>query len=160
MSDLVVAVGKAEFSQESSAIIPEARPLIAANHEEVGHSLGYPLDLNSSVYHDLECAGALRIYTVRVDGRLVGYATFVLSKTPHCAGEIHASQDAVYLHRDERRGPLGTSFLRYCDERLRDEGVKAVQHSMPADRDCGAILRRLGYRKAQHVYLRRFDQWD
>jgi hypothetical protein len=108
---------------------PELMPLLEAHWSEVAYH-GYPLRVNRAAYEALEDAGSLRVYTMRVNGELVGYAVYV--KHPSIRHEfVQAHQDGIYV-KPEYRG--GAGLAAWATARLRDEGIKWVQWGSPFER--------------------------
>lgn len=109
---------------------PELLPLLEANWTEVAYH-DYPLHVNQDAYEALENADALRVYTMRVRGELVGYAVYILG--PSIRHEFkHAQQDVIYL-APAHRG-VAQKLFAWANARLRDEGVKMVQWGTPLER--------------------------
>jgi len=131
--------------------------LIWRNISEIGKSLGYPIELDLDKYELLEQHGALRVYTARAkDGDLIGYGVYFLSPPLKAKGELHAYQDAIFIHPEWRKSWLGLQFIRYCDQQLESAGVHAIHQSVPHDKNFGPALKRLGYQQTQTTWIRRF----
>jgi hypothetical protein len=134
----------------------ELMPLLAAHWYEIAHYPDIPLDVDVNAYEMAEHAGMLRLYTVRDDGRLMGYAVFFVRPNMHYQGSIQASQDVLYLD-PAIRGGTGYRFIRWCDEQLRAHGVQAVYQHVKAKHNFGPILERQGYELVDLIYAKRLD---
>lgn len=136
----------------------EALPLLDKHWREIAHYPDIPLHPDIERYRKLEQNGALRIYTARDDGRLIGYAVFVVSPNAHYSTSIQAVQDVVYIDRERRRGSVGLRLLRLSEMMLRAEGVQVVYHHVKAAHPAlGTILARNGYEVVDLIYAKRLD---
>lgn len=133
----------------------EAFPLLLAHWAEVAHFKDIPLKPDWTLYAEVEAKGALRTYTIRESGKLVGYAVFFVRTNAHYADSVQAVQDIVYLDPDMRAPTTGIRFLAWCDEQLQAEGIEAVYHHVKRSRDFGPILRYLGYENIETVWVKR-----
>jgi len=106
----------------------EAWPMLEAHFLEA--SEGQRLDPDWSTYEALELAGALRIYTIRSAGDLLGYAVFVVSRMLHDRTRVQAVQDVVYV-APAVRGIMGGRFLRWCEAQCAAERVSVLVRFMP-----------------------------
>lgn len=99
--------------------------------------------------------GMLNVYIARDEGQLIGYALFIVKPGAHTLDVKHAYQDSIFIKKD-RRG-FGTEFIKWCDDQLKEEGVKVVFHYVKVDHDWSKILNRLGYVKTDTLYAKRLD---
>jgi hypothetical protein len=134
----------------------EAMPLLREHWKEVAHYPDIPLDVDTESYERLDEAGAIRCYTARDDGTLVGYALYFVRPNLHYAGSIQAVQDVLYLH-PAVRGGTGYRFIRWCDEQLTKQAVQCVYHHVKVIHDFGRLLERQGYEKIDIIYGKRLD---
>lgn len=137
---------------------PELKPLLELHWREIAHYLDIPLDVDEAFYRGVDAAGALRIFTVRAGGALVGYAVFFVKHNPHYQGSLQAVQDVLFLHPAFRNGSVGARLIRHADEQLRDEGVQAVYHHVKRAHNFGPLLERMGYELVDLIYARRLDR--
>lgn len=150
MVDAVVQV--LAFARENIAgVVAEIRPLAVAHHREVGEYPDIPIELDLGRYQAAESIGALRIFTARREGKLIGYAVFFVQANAHHRQSLQAALDGIFL---AERGE-GFRFIRWCDDELVSEGVEVVLHAVKASNDYGRMLERIGYTIMDHVYSRR-----
>ena len=102
----------------NSKLFDELVPLIAGHHLEISRFKDLELRPDWESYSKLSDAGVLRTYTARDNGKLVGYAIFVVQKHPHFSGSTQASEDLLYLEPSMRLGRIGLDFLKWCDQEL------------------------------------------
>ena len=145
----------ATFALESiGAIWDEALPLVRDNHRETGALSAEYFAPALARYQALEKAGALRVYTARAEGKLVGYATFILVLSHlHYPTLSFEFQDALYV-RPDSRGILAIRFIRWQDQDLKATGVGASYRHNGCRKDYGRVLERLGYRPEEQRYVR------
>ena len=150
---------QAVFSRESFALSwADARPLLHKHWIEIAYYQDIPLDPDVERYQALDDSGKLRIYTARVDNRLVGYAVFFVSLHPHYKTSLQASEDVLYLDPDYRRWHLGSSLIDYAERELAGEGVAAIyQHVKAKHPALGAILTSKGYELIDLIYGKRIS---
>ncbi len=136
----------------------EAIPLLRRHWQEIAHYPDIPLDPDVAKYHALDDADALRVFTARLDGKLVGYAVFFVNRNLHYRSSVQAVQDVIYVDPDHRRSTIGLKLLRYCEDALRMEGVQAIYHHVKAAHPAlGKIVERMGYEIVDVIYARRLD---
>lgn len=146
---------KVEFGSEKvRAVWPEIYPIFEKHWEEIAHHKDIPLDPNIEIYHKLDDSGAIRVYTAREDGELVGYCVFFIHPNLHYKNSLHANQDVLYIKK-EKRGRFGMKFISWCDEQLRKEGVQVISQHVKKAHDFGPLLKRLDYELVDLIYARR-----
>jgi hypothetical protein len=153
----ITQIGPYTYGTEPiSRVIDDAVTLAQEHFAEVRESVPYArLDLDRQRYEAFEGQKALRTFTARCGGALVGYATFILSAPMHAASELHAHQDALFLSKAHRRGCTGMDLIDFCDSMLAAEGVSVVHHTVTEANDFSVLLKRRGYALSHSVYSRR-----
>lgn len=152
-------VGTLTFQRETlRECQEEIQPLLVAHWREIAAYQDIPLDPEWGMYAQIEQTGALRIYTVRDDGRLVGYAVFFVRANPHYKGSVQAQQDILYLDPPLRKQRIGAAFIEWCDAELRKAGAQVVYQHVKLAFDFGPMLERLGYEALEKIYARRLDR--
>jgi hypothetical protein len=148
------------FARETcDQVHAEIQALTEAHYAEVAHHPEIPPGMDEAKYRQAEKLGILRIYTVRVLGKLVGYEVFTVGHSWHYKTSFQARMDTVFIHPDYRLGATGYRFLKWCMSQLELEGVEiSYQHDkiLPGGRlDLGPLFRRMGYEEIYRVYWRR-----
>lgn len=145
------------FAQEklTAALLEELEPLALQHFKECDPFPELEPDMNPEIYFAADETGKLRIYTARADGKIVGYAVFVVYPHTHYKDSIQATPDLLYLEPSMRQGFNGIKFLRWMDEQLAAEGVQAVYQMSTMRKDIGAVLSRVGYEPIQVLWARR-----
>jgi GNAT superfamily N-acetyltransferase len=145
-----------EFAKESIEAAREVCELAGEHFYEVAAFDDEVCRPDMAAYAACEASGALRVYTARDKGRLVGYAIYNVTREHHFGDSIRATQDAIYLMPEYRKGSAGYRFVKWCDEQLRADGVDTVYQYEPMTRRIGSIFQRLGYEAIQVLWARRF----
>jgi hypothetical protein len=146
------------FARESmGSVWHEIQPLLREHWEEVAFYPDIPLAPDEERYRQMDAAGILRVYTVRREGVLHGYAVFFVLPSLHYSTQRQATCDVVYLV-PEVRGGAGYRFIAWCDEQLRGEGVDLVSHHVKVKLDWSPLLERLGYEWMDKILVRRFPK--
>lgn len=141
-------------------VIDQIPALLEQHWREIAHFPDIPLDVDWGGYRAAENAGALRIFTARRDGTLVGYAVHFVRLAPHYRQSLQAVQDVLFVAPEERGGGVGRMLVEHADSALQGEGVVAVfQHVKAAHaRALAPLLQGLGYELVDRVYAKRLDE--
>lgn len=127
--------------------IEEAKPTLMLHWRELAlYQDAIPLEPDYDAYSRFCAAGAMKVFTARKDGVLVGYANFIIA--PHHLHYRHrwANNDIIYVHPDHRNGRVGVGLIRYVEKALREEGpivinIETKEHSP----DLASLLTLMGY---------------
>ena len=146
-----------KFGKEAlnPAFFDEIKPLISEHWEEIAHFKDIPLDPDFDLYQKIQDSGNIRVFTVREEDKLVGYALFFTKVNLHYKSSNQAVQDILFIHPDHRG--CGAKFIIWCDEQLKAEGVQAVYQHMKAKHNFGEMLERIGYELQDLIYVRRLN---
>lgn len=150
------------FAREllTGALWDEALPLVVDHWKEVAHYRDIPLNPRRDLYERMQANGALRTFTARIDGHLVGYAVLILDFALHYAGCKTAVQDVVFVSPSVRKTGVGIRFLRYLERECRTEGCQVLYHHAKhrPELALGAVLERMGYEAVDVIYAKRLDR--
>lgn len=122
------------FKREGySDVVEEIKPLIEEHWAEIAlYKEFVPLDVNYAIYEALQKAGILRIYTVRNDGFLIGYAIYFVQPHPHYQTTKIATADIYWLHPSHRNAGTGIGLFSFAESQLMAEispGQVMVMHT-------------------------------
>lgn len=151
--DCVSAAAECQAMTEFAAeIMPveEMKPMAVAHYEEVGH-WDLPVDVDWDFYRN---SPAVRTFTVREQGKLVGYAVFLVAPDKHLGNRPMAIADAVYVDPQWRGRTTAYRFVRWCEEQLKPE-VFAVYHGTKMAAQWSNLLEAQGYSIVDCVYGKR-----
>lgn len=144
----------------------EMGALLLRHWREIGiNRENAPLDPDWDRYFGFERIGAFKIATVRDDGRLVGYATWLVLPHIHYSKTLWAHNDVMWMDPAYRFGMTGVRFLRFCLSGLRAAGVKMVHATamdhFESDRGgLGKVFQFLGFQRIQSVYAMSLEASD
>lgn len=147
------------FSREPATqeLCDELKPLLEKHYTEIAHYLDIPLDPAFEQYIAMENVGALRVFTARLEGKLIGYSIFFVRPNLHYRSSLQAAQDILFIDPDHRKGSFGGRLIAFCDEELKREGVQVVYHHVKKAHNFGPLLERMGYQLVDLIYGRRLD---
>lgn len=116
--------------ERAHELLDEAKPLYEAHYEEIAFYKDIPLIVNEAAYMQAEEAGALRCFTARYNGELVGYVVYTVKHNPRYSTSLQALQDILFVDKSKRGALIGKRLIEFSHERLKGEGVQLViQHS-------------------------------
>jgi Acetyltransferase (GNAT) family len=130
----------------------EGERLIPQHWSDAGND-GSP-DIDVRILEHLEQLDALRIFTMRSDGQLVGYALMVITPSTHLAGRTLALCDGIYIDKPMRGLAAVGGLLRFAEECLREDGVKEIRLHAKAGTSLGSLFARFGYTLAETVHTK------
>lgn len=143
----------------TDALWGEMSPLWIKHYHECAKNKDIPLQPDRATYEQIQVNGALRVYTARESGKLIGYCVMFVAKNAHYSSITQSNQDILFVEPTMRGAGIGMALIRYTHEQLRDEGVTLVmQHSKTGDLDIGPLLKRLGYETCDIIYSKRLDK--
>lgn len=131
----------------------EIKPLIEEHYKEIALNQEHiKLNPDWKQYARLDSINALRCFTYRKDGELVGYFVVIVNKSLHYQDHLFASNDVVFIKKGHRRGLTGYKLIKGALEHLKNEGVSLVTINTKVHQPFDKILERLGMNKIEHVY--------
>ncbi len=152
---MTVASHAITFQPESIAEFwDEALALAAANHAETGFLDGARFAPDYDQYRALDEIKRLRLFTMREDGKLAGYAVHLVTQQHlHYPGTAMAMQDVLYV-APWARGLNAVAFLEWMDETLKAQGVEFVIRQVTTKVDYHRTLERMGYKPVSTTFLK------
>lgn len=102
-------------------------------------------------YNQYAKLGCFIPFTVRDEGRMVGYGGVYLVESMHTQSLI-ATEDTWYLLPEYRKGWNALKFFRFMEETVRDMGAKELTLTVPEGIGTGVICRRMGYKHVADMY--------
>lgn len=147
------------YQEEKFAdIVEEVKPLLyehwkeLANHQDIR-----PLDPNYELYTLLSNNDILRIYTVRTEGKLIGYSCFYVSPNLHYRTWLYASCDVYYIDPAYRTSGVGKDMIGHIERQLKALGVKAVMIQDKVNHSHEKFFKFLGYTPVEQHYEKVLD---
>lgn len=137
-----------ELKVESiQSVINEGAGLIDDHWDEVAfHKDKVPVEPNWEAFKDIESKNSLFVMVARDEGKLVGYAVFILHYLMHYKSCFAASNDAIFVAKEYRKkGLLGLRLIKTCEKELKKAGVHRIFWHVKPTNDWTPILKRMGY---------------
>lgn len=146
------------FDLESyTSIKNEIKPLIEAHYKEIAlNQDAIKLNPNWKEYARLDSIGALRCFTARKDGELIGYFVVIVNKSLHYQDHLFAYNDVIFLAKGHRRGMTGVKLIKYATESIKEQGISLMIVNTKVHQSFDKILERLGYNLIERVYSKCF----
>lgn len=143
-----------EFKLENLANVKrEAEPLLQQHWEEIALNKDIiKLNPDWKAYGELDRVNALRVFTARKDGKLVGYFVVIVSKALHYADHLFANNDIIFLTKPARKGLTGVKLIKFAIDSLKAEGITKLHINTKAHQPFDPILERLGFEEIERVY--------
>ena len=142
------------YQQEFLVNIQKELELLLTDHwEDVAVNKDViKLNPDWDAYHNLEDSGALKIFTVRVDEKLVGYFVVILRNHIHYKDHLYAFNDALFLKHEYRRGLTGAKLMKFAEKCLKDDQVSVLVVNTKRHKPFDGLLEWLGYSHVENVY--------
>ena len=135
----------------------DIKPLIEKHWELVALNQGsIKLNPDWEHYANLDASGALRIFTARDNGELVGYCVLVVSRSMHYKDHIFASNDVVFVLPDSRSGATGYNLVKYAEDHCRDNGVSLLNVNTKVHLPFDTLMLGMGFELIERVYSKCF----
>jgi len=143
-----------DFALENLANVKrDIEPLIKQHYDEIALNKDViKLNPDWEGYARLDRVNALRVYTARKDGKLMGYFVVIVSKSLHYRDHLFANNDLIFLAKSARRGLTGIKLIKFAIESLESEGISKLHVNTKAHQPFDAILERLGFEEIERVY--------
>lgn len=126
-------------------VVEEIKP-IHAQHWAETESYRHGLTLNPDYDYmiNAENHGRFILFTVRVDGAMVGNCMMYLSRSTHTQKWV-AEEDTIYILPEYRKGRLGVRLIQYVEDVLSNMGVTEIRVTVKTVNEVGRLLQHLGY---------------
>ena len=140
------------YQQETLVtFLPESKPLFDKYYAEVAE-LQIPQGFNAEFYWHLDSRNRLKIYTIRDNGKLIGFSFWVLFYPPHYKTSLTATSDMIFVLQEYRKGLFGYKFLKHSLNEIKKHNPQRILVGVKPNNDFGKILERLGAGHFETVY--------
>ncbi len=130
----------------------EAADLILANQKETGFDAP-TFHANRNWHVEMEKNGSAKLFTMRQDGKLVGYQVFLIYPNPDYSWDLCAAQRTLYID-PAHRGVSSAHFIRFAHGELKLESVKRVFRQVrEGGPDYSGLLTHMGFKPTERVYM-------
>lgn len=137
----------------------ELSELIYLHWEEIAlYQDHIKLNPNWKEYARLSASGALRMFTVRDDGELVGYFVLVVSPSLHYSDHVFATNDVIFIKPEFRKGTAGGRLIKFAEDQLRAEGVTLMTVNTKVHAPFDPLMERMGFDLIERIYAKCFKE--
>jgi hypothetical protein len=143
-----------DFAHESYVNVKnEIKPLLDEHWKEIAlHQDDIKLEPNWNAYSRMAEQGALRVYTARKSGQLVGYFVVFVLPSMHYMRHLFANNDILFLKKAERKGTTGIRLIKFAVEELKKEGVTLINVNVKKKQDFGPVMEHIGFEHIEDVW--------
>jgi len=143
-----------KYQQEFlSTARPDAQKLLEAHWEEIALNKGkIALNPDWDAYEALEASNKLRIFTARVNGKLIGYFVVLVGVNLHYKDHVFAVNDILYLDQSYRKGRTGLKLIKFAEQCLKDDGVSVLTINTKVHKPFDTLMEYLGFNLIERVY--------
>ena len=146
---------KIEVKEESlKDCLDEMKPIFDLHWDEVAvHKESIKLNPDYEKYLQMANDGGVKAFIAREDGRLIGYAIFIIAKNLHYSDHIYAHNDVVYLEKGRRGSGLAIDIFKYSEATLKENyDVDVVNVSMKVAFPFDDLMKHLGFEYIERTY--------
>lgn len=138
-------------------IIDEIKPILDIHWSELAnHKDTRPLDVDYGSYINLNKMGVWKVFTVRDEGELIGYLSFVFGQNYHYKNWKYATNDVYYLKKEYRKQGIGFKMFEETEQWLKDQNVKSAVFQEKLDHPHTKLFDDLGYTPIERNYEKVF----
>lgn len=139
----------------SLELVAEAAPLLEQHYQEIAWCREkIPLDPDYSRYAAGQHSGAIRVFTARQDGELIGYAVYIVGPHLHYKQTMWAMNDVLFVAEGRRGYRAGSKLIRFAEEAMRLSGVQVIGLHIKDANNWGPLAKFLGYERVETNWLR------
>lgn len=142
-----------QLEELTPELFEELLPLLKVNNSETGLFKDREFSPDLETYLKLEELGTYKLFTSRVEGKVVGYCAYFITPSLHYKGLKQAMQDMTFIV-PECRG-LGPRFLKWCEKELMEIGIEVVYYHFNMSNSQIKNLERLGYTLTDITYCKK-----
>lgn len=135
----------------------EFSKLLYEHYKETVPYKDYQLNIDWEAYEDMYDSGFIEFFIGRnEEERIVAYALYVVSPSPHYKDKIYANMDLIYVDPKHRGSGLAKQLLNYCEDYLREErDVDLTTIGMKASVPFKKLAEDLGYDEMEYIYTKK-----
>lgn len=132
--------------------LPQVGALLAANWAETGFDFEFRPDV--AAYQRLYDAGMCFAVGAFEGDEVLGYCTVTVVPHPHNPAVVVASNDALYVRPDHRRGLLAGRLIVTAEREARARGARRFTWHTRAGTDLAQVMQRHGYTPVDVVVMK------
>ncbi len=133
----------------------ESTALLNAHWEEcAGWKDKIKLNVDEARYIAAESNGVGHCFTMREDGRLIGYMVILLAPHIHYKDDKFAYVDVLFMDKERRKGLSAVKFMKWVESEVKRMGAAVMTYHIKTFHDYPAIFERLGFSKVEVNYAK------
>jgi len=137
----------------SLELMDEVWPLLEEHAKEL-NIYKCPLEPNVPMYLKAGNSGALAVYIMRDNGKLIGYAAYWICRHPHYNIQV-ASQDVIYLDMAYRKGRSGIKLIKFSEKKLKEDyKVDVIVQQSKVNKSLDKLFEYMEYDHIESVYAK------
>ena len=144
------------FAEEQlQHVLEEMKPMLLEHWEEVAmykDKIDFSPDYNK--YFSMCDMGFIRLYTMRDNGKLVGYSLFFTMPHLHYSKDMFAVNDVVFVDPEYRLPFITPAFFNYVEEQLSRLGMSVITYHMKVYKPFEKLMNGLQYNFTEHLYTK------
>lgn len=141
-------------NEDPSTFIEELKLLLPEHYEELCVTKDFPLLPDYEAYGRLVVADMLRCITCRSDGKLIGYAIFIVQPHLHYRSCKTAFEDLYFVKKEFRQGRIGIRLFQYAEDVLKKAGVHRIIMHTKVHLDNSRLFEYLGYKHTDKLFTK------
>jgi len=149
MGSSVIKFAREKFTD----VCDEIKPLLEDHWQEIALNKDkIKLNPDWNRYFQMECAEQLAIFTMRDNGKMVGYFVIIMIKHLHYVDHVFAFNDIIFVHPSYRKGMNAIRFIKFCESEVKKIGASVLTINSKVHAPFGSILERIGYAHIEQIY--------
>lgn len=138
-------------------LLTEIKPLLELHWNELANNKDTrPLNVDYKSYNRLNRAGLWKVFTVRDQGVLIGYSSFIIGFNLHYKNWKYATNDVYWLSPSYRGTGVGKTMFEEMEKWLIKQGVKSMVIQEKIDHSHEKLFNSLGYTLIERNYEKVF----
>ncbi len=134
-------------------ILEDLKPMLKLHWEELANNKDIrPLDPAYDTYLILNDIEMLRFFTVRVDDKLIGYSSWMVTNNLHYKTWKYAVCDVYYLNPEYRKTGISLDFFFKIEDWLKSLGVKSITVQDKINHSHAKFFDKLGFKAIEQNY--------
>lgn len=134
-------------------LISEIDPILKDHWKELANNQEIrPLDPDYPKYKMMSQMNILKVFCVRDEGKLIGYAAFFVGNHPHYKNWKFAIADVYYLLPQYRKLGVGQEMFVQIENWLKGLGAKIVHIQDKINHSHEKLFTSLGYTVVEKIY--------
>lgn len=133
--------------------LEEMKPMLVKHWDELANNKDIrPLNPDYETYLCLSEIGILKVFTVRLEGVLIGYSSWMVTNNLHYKDWKYAVCDVYYLNPDYRKTGISLDFFFKTEDWLKGLGVKSITVQDKINHSHAKFFDRLGFKPIEQNY--------